>query len=541
MTNDPGIESDFEQSLSTNLSNLRLSSTLSSPLQPTEEINHDMESGENDWEDVALGSYKSDPKEELELLLEELKPLIQSYLENGTNEEAPVVEYHSPKELMEILGYDFHDKGVGINGILNIIRDVLKYSVNTWNPRFLYKLYAATNPIGVVSELLLGLINNNSHTFTASPSLTVIEIKVAKQLAQLFGFSNGSGVTCPGGAASNILSLITARNFIFPQIKEVGITNEKPVIFTSSASHFSISMVASIAGLGSQAVRLVSCDEKGRMIPCELERLIQASLEARENPFYICATAGTTVMGAFDPLNEIGRIAKKYKLWLHVDGCWGGSLIFSKRHQYHLKGSHMADSLSINPHKLLGVPIQCSFLLLKDEHVLKSANSTRADYLYHGEDYDLGSGTLGCGRKADALKMFLAWKYYGSEGFEYRVDKALANAHYLASLIRTHPKFHLVTDQPTMNVCFWFLPKSIPASKFNLFKNGYNEYLTKVTRRIQFEMMKEGKFLIDYASQGSNTPEFFRVVLNSPMVQKRHLKELVDEIERFGNEFYGKV
>jgi len=186
------------------------------------------------------------------------------------------------------------------------------------------------------------------------------------------------------------------------------------IMFTSQHGHYSLEKAAQIQGFGSKAVRGVAVDDQGRMIAGELEKAIVLSKENGEVPFYVNATAGTTVMGSYDPINAIADICEKHKLWLHVDACWGGGVAFSPGlRKGRLDGVERADSIAFNPHKMLGVPVTCSFLLGKDMRQFWKAMTLPAGYLFHtdagaepnpAEMYDLADLTPQCGRRADSYK-----------------------------------------------------------------------------------------------------------------------------------------
>ncbi len=145
-------------------------------------------------------------------------------------------------------------------------------------------------------------------------------------------------------------------------------------MFTSDHGHYSLEKAAQILGFGSDAIRSVPVDEDGRMKVDELERLVVESKDRRETPFYVNATAGTTVLGSFDPLDKIADMCQRHNLWFHVDGSWGGSVVFNQEiARTRLKGVERADSVAVNPHKMLGVPMTCSFLLGKDMRQFWSA------------------------------------------------------------------------------------------------------------------------------------------------------------------------
>lgn len=230
------------------------------------------------------------------------------------------------------------------------------------------------------------------------------------------------------------------------------------------------------------------------------------------------------MLGAFDPIQSISEIAKRYRCWLHIDGSFGGSTVFSENAKGMLNGSAHVDTFTLNPHKLLGVPLQCSMLLTPHENLFTTSNGLNADYLFHGNPYDLGAGTLGCGCRPDSVKMFLAWKFYGKEGFGKRMDRALRLANQFTDMVRERPNFVLVCDpSPFLQICFWFVPPTLANQK---------KSLSLVTRELHKRVIESGKFLVDH-SPLEGVPDFFRVVVNSPTVRLHaDLQELLDVIEQ---------
>lgn len=375
------------------------------------------------------------------------------------------------------------------------------------------------------------------HVYNVSPALTAIERQTAKSLATLFGFSGprAGGVTCQGGSSSNLTSIVTARNTLFPETKLNGNGIHNFVVFTSHHGHYSVEKAATTLGLGKAAVILVPVDEAGCLIPSALrEAVIQAKKDGK-TPFYVNATAGTTVLGSFDPFKAVSEVCKDFDLWLHVDGSWGGSIVFSSAQRHKLDGVELANSITVNPHKMLNVPVTCSFFLVNDLSILKKANSLAAGYLFHedgdeeaeGEDkeyWDLADLTLQCGRRGDALKLALAWVYYGASGFEEKIDHAFTMAGYLAALIDQHPDFKLISSNPPpcLQVCFYYAP------------GGALTDDSKENTRRTSEMVKKlvpSGFMIDYSPgpQGS----FFRVVINCETLEGT-LEGLVKALEKVG-------
>ncbi|KAG0647046.1 L-aspartate decarboxylase dtxS4 [Hyphodiscus hymeniophilus] len=451
----------------------------------------------------------------------------------GGGPRTSLVEHHKPEKLSRLMNVDLPQNGKGKEGLLATIDQVLKYSVNTWDQGFMDKLYASTNAVGVISELLLAVLNTNVHVFQVSPALSVIEKTTAKTFANLFGFDgpHAGGVIMQGGSASNTTSIIIARNNMYPKSKTEGNSNFKFVLFTSAHGHYSLEKAAQMCGLGSDNVWSVPINAQGCMITSELEKLIQKSKDEGRTPFYVNATAGTTVLGSFDPFIDISKICRKYNLWMHVDGSWGGPLIFSEKQKHKLKGVELADSLAVNPHKMMGVPVTCSFLLGPDLNKFHKANTLPAGYLFHegndnGEVWDLADLTLQCGRRGDGLKLALSWIYYGKSGFEQQIDHAFEIAAYFASEVGKHQDLVLVSENPPpcLQVCFYYAKgEQLRAQK---------EDNTRITSEIVHMLIPAG-FMVDYAPGEKGS--FFRVVVNS-QTRQGTIDGLIKAIEKSGKD-----
>ncbi len=487
---------------------------------------------------------------------------------------SPLVEYHSPSDLSFLLPLDLPSAGLGPSGVLSALQPILKYSVNVFAPGFLDKLYAATNAPGIASDLILSVLNTNLHVYQVSPALTLIEKHTTKALASLFGFNGprAGGISVTGGSASNMTSIVIARNTLYPSTKIHGNFNNghQLVLFTSAHGHYSIEKAAQACGFGSAAVIPVPVDSAtGSMIASALEDCILQAKEQGKTPFYINATAGTTVLGSFDPFPAISAIARRHSCWMHIDASWGGPFIFSDDLKYRLAGSELAESIAINPHKMMGVPLTCSFLLAKDLRQFHRANTLPAGYLFHGnedgdapngaedvddgwtEPTDLADLTLQCGRRGDSLKLFLSWQYNGSSGYTRQVQNAHGVAVHLAGLIARHPDTVLVSENPPpcLQVCFYFAPnkKSVfgsengqialpecQAGRDEVAKSrALGKYNSKITEQITRALVGRG-FMIDFAPalEGRDVEgKFFRVVINVQTIVETVEKLLTEVVE----------
>jgi glutamate decarboxylase len=364
--------------------------------------------------------------------------------------------------------------------------------------------------------------------------LTLVEKRTTKYLASLFGLpeQTSGGISQPGGSAANASAIVIARNTLYPETKTDGNGNHKFTLFTSAHGHYSVEKAANLFGLGSKNVIPVPVDDRGCMIPSELERSIQESKARGETPFFLNATAGTTVHGSFDPFPALSTICKAHNLWLHIDGSWGGSVVFNSTYaSSRLAGAHLADSITVNPHKMLGVPVTSSFLLGSNMNTFYRALTLPAGYLFHnapGTDaqdiYDLADLTPQCGRRADSLKLFLALQYYGPAHFSNLVDRAYAE--YLLQKLKDSGNFRTISPEPLpcLQVCFYYAKGGV--------WDEDQEKNSRATTQIAQRLVSRG-FMIDFAP-GDNG-KFFRVVVNGGSLRGT-LDGLVKALEEVAGE-----
>ena len=455
----------------------------------------------------------------------------------GGGPRTALVEHHKPPKLAKLMDLELPETGMAQAGFLKSIEQIFQYSVNTWDRGFMNKLYASTDAPGLAAELILATLNTNVHVYEVSPALTLIEKYTARALANFFGLTgpHAGGISVQGGTMANTASIVIARNTLYPDTKEHGNTfqNRRLALFTSAHGHYSIEKAAQMLGFGSSSVWSVPVDPKtGSMDPSALSSSIDKAKGKGYTPFYLNSTAGTTVLGSYDPITPLAEICKEHKIWLHVDAAWGGPAIFSPNHKSKLRGSHLASSIAIDPHKMMGVPVTCSFLLGADMRQFHASNTLPASYLFHSsgptsgeETYDLADLTLQCGRKGDSLKLYLSWIYHGTSGYATQIETAFSTAAHLASLVSKHSDLKLVSENPPpcCQVCFFYA------------KNGElkdEEENGRVTKEIVQGLVTRG-FMIDYASVDERGA-FMRVVV-SRGTGSGAVEGLVEAVSELGN------
>nr|XP_046178308.1 glutamate decarboxylase 1-like isoform X2 [Oncorhynchus gorbuscha] len=476
----------------------------------------------------------------------ELVGILTNYVRKTFDRSTKVLDFHHPHQLlegMEGFNLELSDQPESLEQILVDCRDTLKYGVRTGHPRFFNQLSTGLDIIGLAGEWLTSTANTNMFTYEIAPVFVLMEQLTLKKMREMIGWPSGEGdgIFSPGGAISNMYSVMIARYKYFPEVKTKGMSAApRLVLFTSEHSHYSIKKAGAALGFGSENVVLLSTDERGRVIPADLEAKILDVKQKGHHPLFVNATAGSTVYGAFDPINEIADICEKYDMWLHVDGAWGGGLLMSRKHRHKFSGVERANSVTWNPHKMMGVPLQCSAILVREKGILAGCNSMCAGYLFQPDkqydvSYDTGDKAIQCGRHVDIFKFWLMWKAKGTIGFEQHIDKCLDLSQYLYDKIRNRQGYEMVfqgVPQHT-NVCFWYIPPSLRGLEHNSVE--YREKLHKVAPKIKAMMMESGTTMVGYQPQGQKV-NFFRMVVSNPAALQSDIDFLIDEIERLGHD-----
>ncbi len=423
----------------------------------------------------------------------ELQPffsLIEKYIQTAENPETPVLRYKKPKELKQIIDFGIHPQGEGTEGVMNYIRQYLEYTSNSANHQFFNQLFGGLNLPAFMGDIVSALTNTTIATYEVAPVGTLIETSLIEKMCHLVGYTYGDGIFVTGGSNSNMIAMFSARNKLFGEIKQKGLSGF-PVLtaFISDQAHYSFENNANILGIGSGNVYKIKSDERGRMIPSDLERQIQISKDKGEMPFFIAATAGTTFLTAFDPIQEIADIGIKRNIWVHVDGAYGGSLILSSKNEALFRGISKTNSFTWDPHKLMNIPLVCSVILINEPNRLKNnLTDLNDDYLFHESETascDLGKKSVQCGRRVEALKLWLAWKYYGDEGYAARMDNLMAMAEYFEACVMSDERLELVIPRQTLSVCFRLrVADALKSDEINL--------------AIREEMRMSGKTLVNF-------------------------------------------
>ncbi|KAF3885896.1 MULTISPECIES: pyridoxal-dependent aspartate 1-decarboxylase PanP [Nostocales] len=397
-----------------------------------------------------------------------------------------------------------------------LANNVVSHSVQTSSPKFIGHMTSALPYFVQPLAKLMTAMNQNSVKIETAKALSFYERQALAMMHRLiyqFGdrfyaqhaqnSESTLGILVSGGTTANITALWCARNaFLGPKDGFLGVETEGltaaldfygykgAVIIGSELMHYSFDKAADLLGIGTRGLVKIPANREGRV---DISALRQAVAQCRLQNQYIIAIvgiAGTTDSGGVDALSDIAEIAQQNNIHFHVDAAWGGPLIFSKQHGHKLAGIERADSVTIDGHKQLYLPMGIGMLFLRDPHLAKAIEK-QASYTMRKGSFDLGKRALEGSRPGMALFLHAGLNLIGSQGYEFLIDEGIRKTQYMADRIRSMPEFELLAEPDTNLLIYRYIPeplRGLVAKKQlteidNLLINEFNENLQKNQRQ----------------------------------------------------------
>ncbi len=458
--------------------------------------------------------------------MEEFIQVISRLINGWQSEERPVYRDIKAKDLATILNLQLCNHGSDLEELENALKEFIYYSPDVSQVGFHKQLYSGANMPALLGEFVAGLSNSVMHTYKVGPVATLMELELIVKLNKLIGFKNGEGIMVSGASQANLIAMMLARHKSFPKIKKEGYSGRTMSAYVSDQAHYSMQRAANITGIGENNLIAVKSDAIGRMNPLELSRCIEHDQREGKIPFFIGLTAGTTVVGAFDPIIECSKIARDNNIWLHVDGAWGGPALFSEQHKMLLNGAEKADSLTWDAHKFMNVPLTAGFILVKKSGQLRNCVTGGGNnYLFHKEndsEPNLGEMSIQSARRADCLKVWSSWKYMGSDGFATKMDKLQREKEVFVKLIDARMNFEIIAPNPFLNVLYRYHPDSVTDER----------KLRILNVEICNRMAASGGGFIDYASFKCRTG--IRLIFANESITHSYMIDLLNKCEEIG-------
>ena len=369
----------------------------------------------------------------------------------GSVRELPVAARVSPGQVIEALPAAPPVEGQPLAAMLDDLDAILVPAITHWNsPRFLGYFGITGSAPGIAGEMIAAALNVNGMLWRTCPALTELEEVATAWLAQLLGLPDWFGLITDTASTATFTALAAARHRVDPLIRERGMAGSVPMtVYASDQAHSSVDKAVLALGMGTNSLRKVGSDAAYRMDPAALESALAADRDAGFRPAAVVATLGTTAATAIDPLPAIADICARHQVWLHVDGAYGATAAALPELRWIVAGAEQADSLVINPHKWLFVPMDCSVLYLHDPEATRAAFSVVPDYLHTSEDTaNLMDFGIALGRRFRALKLWMVLRSLGSNGVVSALREHLRLAQLLAGWVEAEEDFELCAPVP---------------------------------------------------------------------------------------------
>jgi aromatic-L-amino-acid decarboxylase len=366
-----------------------------------------------------------------------------------------------PGELRAQLPASPPEEGEPLATILADVERQILPGITHWNhPAFFAYFSITSSAPGILGEMISATLNVNGMLWRTSPAATELEIVVLDWLRQLVGLPEGLfGVIQDTASASSLVALAAAREAVPGlEARRRGLVGQARLrMYASEQAHSSIEKAAIVLGVGQDGFRKIPIDEEFRMDPEALARAVAEDRAAGWTPFAVAATVATTSTTSVDPVPAIADICEREGLWLHVDAAYGGTAAILPECRHVLDGCERADSLVVNPHKWLFVPIDLSALYTRRPEIVRSAFSLVPDYLRTPEDGlapNLMDYGISLGRRFRALKLWMVLRAFGREGIMERLREHLRLAGLFRSWVEADPHFEVMAPTPLSVVCF---------------------------------------------------------------------------------------
>src|SRR5216110_1480286 len=349
-------------------------------------------------------------------------------------------------------------KGTDFDGLLKVFReDIIPFSRQNAHPRMFGYVQSPGTPIAAFADLLASILNANLTVWRSAPAPVELECLTIDWIRQILGFNaKAGGLFVSGGSMANLAAIAAAR-----QAKDD--SSGRLRIYASRETHFSVAKAAALLGIGRENVRHVPVDDSFRMRVDDLVAKINADLTSDYVPFCVVANAGTVNTGAVDPLAEIREIADRFQLWMHVDGSYGAFAVLAESARKLFGGIELADSIALDPHKWLYLPVDVGCVIYREPGIARSAYGHQAEYTrIIGEEADEAFAFWDYGpelsRRFRALKVWMLLKGVGLDFLGEAIESNLACARHFESMVRASDDFEMVAPVELSIFCFRHVP-----------------------------------------------------------------------------------
>ena len=425
--------------------------------------------------------------------------LMSDYL--GSLPDRGVYRHMVSRRIRDRLDTALPRKGTDFDTLLKVFReDIIPFSRQNAHPRMFGYVQSPGTPIGAFADLLASTLNANLTVWRSAPAPVELERLTIDWIRQILGFdASAGGLFVSGGSMANLVALAAARQAVRSTSKSISKNESALRMYASSETHFSIAKAAALLGIGRDHVQHVAVDEHFKIRTDDLVTKITADLEAGYVPFCVVANAGTVNTGAVDPLTEVREIADRFQLWMHVDGSYGAFAVLAESAKKLFAGMERADSIALDPHKWLYLPVDVGCVIYRDPEKARAAFAHEAEYTrIIGEQGDETFAFWNYGpelsRRFRALKVWVLLKGVGLDCLSEAIESNLACARYVASMVRESDDFEMAAPVELSIFCFRHVPAQL--------KNKSPEVIDAFNERLLVALQRDGSSYLSNATLG---------------------------------------
>ncbi|EGR5121149.1 putative pyridoxal-dependent aspartate 1-decarboxylase [Vibrio cholerae] len=444
----------------------------------------------------------------------------------------------------------------------HLLDTLVSHSVHTASPSFIGHMTSALPYFLMPLSKIMIALNQNLVKIETSKAFTPLERQVLGMIHRLIygetdhfyqqwmhSAEHSLGAFCSGGTIANITALWVARNNAlkaegdFPGVEKAGLFkamrhygHEGLAILVSERGHYSLKKAADVLGIGQEGLVAVKTDAHNRICPHDLEQKITELKANKIKVFAVVGVAGTTETGNIDPLRTIAQICQREQIHFHIDAAWGGATLMSNRYRGLLDGVELADSVTIDAHKQLYIPMGAGMVLFKDPNAMRSIEH-HAQYILRQGSKDLGSHTLEGSRSGMAMLVYASMHIISRPGYQLLIDQSIEKARYFADLIDAQTDFELVSQPELCLLTYRYLPAHVRMAlekSQGVQRAQLNDLLNELTKFIQKKQRETGKSFVSRTQLNPHQWDklatiVFRVVLANPLTTKEILHNVLDE------------
>ena len=430
-------------------------------------------------EDIYFPSF-SGPNENLINLLNKTSQIICKWFSDS--------EKYGPLRIDDNFKCNMPDEsGCSLEDIFSEVETLITNSFNPVHPGSLAHLDPPPLILSILGDLVAAGLNNNLLAYELSPTISLLEESLCKWFSMKIGFNDKSGgIAASGGTLSNLNALVAARN-------NCGLTSDpEAVVLISEDAHSSFMKCTKIMGICDKNLIKIKTDNRGCMDLQNLKNIITRCEKENKKIFSIVATLGTTVTGSIDPIKGIGEICREKKIWLHIDGSIGGIFAITSIQIEGMKHLNFANSITINPQKILGITKTSSLLLVSNIETLKNTFSTGLPYISSNGSF-ANRGELGIqgSRPAEIIKLWLGLRFLGNSGIYHILKSSIEKKLYFEENLN-HRKFSIYSG-PLHIISF--LPKGLKVKESDIWSERKRSELMKMNIMLSRPKFKSKYFL----------------------------------------------